>query len=557
MSDHQKAEPAARDFGSDVLQQGRNPFKLPVSCNIFLLRNKEKEQKRKKQEELQKLRVHEKHTYIGQMSCKRVELRQKLRLGEFEDEPNCEGEKKLQEVGSSHTGMFAMLKDRSIEKETIGEFISKKREMFLLEYSLAVKRGEISHLEEMAAAEEKKLLRAEKFLEEDAVVFDSFLKENDKKSAEAVKIAEQETRDKLEKMTEIKKIMSKIAKIKSDISKSEETLAEYTMYRDFLTKLSPPEWQEREQTRRKRKAKPSFPEKEQGKEEEHPERRAESKTSSTAKEPLALRETRTPSRLKLKAIRQRSQSSRAESKTEDSSSSDEETPELYFTHPQQLLDLLSDLEEQNLCLIQNSRETEEALEEYSQIMNSTRKKMEEETEQLMQHIDSLTCAIEKEQKRAAEMELKAHLFSRGKNIVEDKDAMLELLGRKVEEVYRTCGGDSEASLSPVQMLTAIEQRLGELLDSLELIPHDCLLLAERAKDKERRLRLKEEKLLQQKKHQEERLRKSLERAQAAIKKTSGKKLMYRSKPPTAKTKENLNTEITDQDKEEQLYFFKS
>ncbi|KAL4655634.1 cilia- and flagella-associated protein 100 isoform X2 [Arapaima gigas] len=555
MSDHQKAEPAARDFGSDVLQQGRNPFKLPVSCNIFLLRNKEKEQKRKKQEELQKLRVHEKHTYIGQMSCKRVELRQKLRLGEFEDEPNCEGEKKLQEVGSSHTGMFAMLKDRSIEKETIGEFISKKREMFLLEYSLAVKRGEISHLEEMAAAEEKKLLRAEKFLEEDAVVFDSFLKENDKKSAEAVKMLPFLFifTNRLWRMC----VCVCMFRLDSDISKSEETLAEYTMYRDFLTKLSPPEWQEREQTPRKRKAKPSFPEKEQGKEEEHPERRAESKTSSTAKEPLALRETRTPSRLKLKAIRQRSQSSRAESKTEDSSSSDEETPELYFTHPQQLLDLLSDLEEQNLCLIQNSRETEEALEEYSQIMNSTRKKMEEETEQLMQHIDSLTCAIEKEQKRAAEMELKAHLFSRGKNIVEDKDAMLELLGRKVEEVYRTCGGDSEASLSPVQMLTAIEQRLGELLDSLELIPHDCLLLAERAKDKERRLRLKEEKLLQQKKHQEERLRKSLERAQAAIKKTSGKKLMYRSKPPTAKTKENLNTEITDQDKEEQLYFFKS
>lgn len=39
-----------------------------------------------------------------------------------------------------------------------------------------------------------------------------------------------------------------------------------------------------------------------------------------------------------------------------------------------------------------------------------------------------------------------------------------------------------------------------------------------AKDKERRLRLREEKLLAQKKHQEERIRKAIERAQAEPKK---------------------------------------
>ena len=39
-----------------------------------------------------------------------------------------------------------------------------------------------------------------------------------------------------------------------------------------------------------------------------------------------------------------------------------------------------------------------------------------------------------------------------------------------------------------------------------------------AKDKERRLRLREEKLLEQKKHQEERIKKAIERAQAEPKK---------------------------------------
>lgn len=49
-------------------------------------------------------------------------------------------------------------------------------------------------------AEEKKLETAEQFLEEDAQMFDEFLKENDKNSVEAIKMAEQETKAKLEKV---------------------------------------------------------------------------------------------------------------------------------------------------------------------------------------------------------------------------------------------------------------------------------------------------------------------------------------------------------------------
>ena len=43
----------------------------------------------------------------------------------------------------------------------------------------------------------------------------------------------------------------------------------------------------------------------------------------------------------------------------DEDSDDE--PELFFTDPMQLLDIFSELEEQNLSLIQNSQDTEEAL----------------------------------------------------------------------------------------------------------------------------------------------------------------------------------------------------
>lgn len=66
--------------------------------------------------------------------------------------------------------------------------------------------------------------------------------------------------------------------------------------------------------------------------------------------------------------------------------------------------------------------------------------------------------------------------------------MFDSLGAKVEEVYRVCVGDSEANLSTLQMLKAIESRLDELLENVEIVPKERLVLAERAKEKERRFR---------------------------------------------------------------------
>ena len=48
---------------------------------------------------------------------------------------------------------------------------------------------------------------------------------------------------------------------------------------------------------------------------------------------------------------------------------------MYFTSPQQLLGIFGELEEQNLSLIQNSQETEEALEEVKNTIKQTQKKM--------------------------------------------------------------------------------------------------------------------------------------------------------------------------------------
>lgn len=52
--------------------------------------------------------------------------------------------------------------------------------------------------------------------------------------------AEAETKAKLEKVSEIKKMNAQMMAIKSEISKYEDTLKEYQLYKEFLENLTPP-----------------------------------------------------------------------------------------------------------------------------------------------------------------------------------------------------------------------------------------------------------------------------------------------------------------------------
>lgn len=67
--------------------------------------------------------------------------------------------------------------------------------------------------------------------------------------------------------------------------------------------------------------------------------------------------------------------------------------------------------------------------------------------------------------------------------------MLDSLNHKVLEVYRSCVGiQQEASLGTVQMLAVVEHQLNELLENLERVSPAKIEQAEKAKERERRIR---------------------------------------------------------------------
>jgi hypothetical protein len=159
-------------------------------------------------------------------------------------------------------------------------------------------------------------------------------------------------------MQEIKKLNAQIVGIRSEMSKNEDQLKDYQKYREFLEKLTPNEWlQERAQMKKNREA----------------ERLAQQSQKSDSDLKVISAENLTYT--EKKTVRKDSTEEEEENSLyNDDSDIDEEAP-LYFSNPQQLLDIFSELEENNLSLIQNCQEMEETLEELKQKTKDTEKSM--------------------------------------------------------------------------------------------------------------------------------------------------------------------------------------
>lgn len=208
-----------------------NPFRLPPDDKIFRMREDEKRRKEEARESNMKLKVWEKN--------KTEQLSRSQRLQDLVGDLAVA---KVTDAVKMDDETIKMTVPRRQEKETMPEFIAKKREMFLVQMSLDTKREEIRKLEEKAQMKEEALYRSEQMLEEDAMRFDAFLKENDKKAHDAIKRAEEETKRKQEKTQEIKRLTQQIQTLSSEMSKHREALEDCMRYKKFLDMLTPPEW---------------------------------------------------------------------------------------------------------------------------------------------------------------------------------------------------------------------------------------------------------------------------------------------------------------------------
>jgi hypothetical protein len=496
-----------------------NPFHVPEDEEVFALRDEEAARKKQEKERAKTLHVWEKGV--------KPRASASLLTGDLGlDEASAAQQSKLNLVA-------AATRDRRKEKENMADFIAKKREMFLVQMSLDTKRAEIRKLEERAQQREEALRKSEQMLEEDALRFDQFLKDNDQKAVQAIKKAEAETKAKAEKVQEIKKLNMQITQIKSEMSKFEELLDDCRKYKSFLDKLTPVEWfEEQEMLRNQRR----LARKQKKLEARQEELDAAAEVARAEAEAAAEAE-----RAKNKGRRSRKEREADEAAaaarpgivakvlTLDDISEDEEPEEerevpMYFTRPQQLLDIFTALEESNLFLIQNSQETEAALEELKTKFSDTKARMDADSHALEGQIVSLRSSIDEEEQKA-----QALLDRTGRHQgVQAQERTLDELNKKVAEVYRSIFSEADHSLGTLQMLTNIEARLEELLSIIAAMPQAEVEAAEKQKEKERRQRVRELKQEQQARLQEERIQRSIRRSQEPVRKKTGKPEMFRS-----------------------------
>uniref|UniRef100_A0A8C7EMN8 Coiled-coil domain containing 38 n=1 Tax=Neovison vison TaxID=452646 RepID=A0A8C7EMN8_NEOVI len=551
---------APEDKGKDEPVKKDKPYRIFFK-DLFLFKENEMAAKKKEKFINRSMKVYQKSTFSSRMKSR-------SHLGQVAFYSDTAGGS-FEKFGLDPS-LILRLTEGADTKRTIHEFINDQRDRFLLEYALSTKRNTIKKFEKHMVAKERQLTRAEKKLQEDAMAFEEFLRENDQRSVDALKIAAQETINKLQMTAELKKASMEVQAVKSEIAKTEFLLREYMKYGFFLLKLSPKHWQIQQALKRAQRRKSresmnvSLP---------VLTKLNTMKTDGSTEDPRKIsfsddyyveRDRQGKPHRSIPQSKKSSVSSHAESiSSEDSSELFLENdmdydlePELYFKEPEELLQVLTELEEQNLTLVQYSQDVDENLEDVNKREKLIQDKINSNIEFLLKHKEMLKASCEREEEKAAELELRSRLFSFGEFQSDTQEKLIDSLSKKINQVYRVCIGDADVgSLNPVQKLVKVESRLVELSDLIESMPKENVEAIERIKQKERRQKLREEKMKEKQKHQEERLRAALERAVAQPKKKLGRRLVYRSKPPSANKHELLLVKDTRTKSLEDEYFF--
>ncbi|XP_036924250.1 coiled-coil domain-containing protein 38 [Sturnira hondurensis] len=585
----------------------KGPYKIFFK-DLFLFKESEMAEKKKEKFLNHSKKIHQKSTFSSRMKSRshlsQIAFRADTGVGSFEK-------------FMLDPALILRLQDGAGAKRNIHEFISDQRNRFLLEYTLSTKRSTITKFEKCMETEEQQILKAETKLQDDAVAFEEFLRENDQRSVDALKVAAQETVNKLHMMAELKKASLEVQAVKSEISKAEFLLKEYMKYGLFLLKLSPKQWQIQQALKRVQVSKskentdgtlPKILTKlnarmGEGSAEDikkmsilddySPGTGSQGNTRDSGlhsqnfiscnKEQGLISnymlflftstiannmdsawtfQTGKPRKESTRAVEKSkmSLSNRPTSVSSEDSLDDESDydlePELYFKEPEELLQVLTELEEQNLTLVQYSQDVDENLEDVNKREKLIRDKINSNIEFLLEHKEMLKANCLREEEKAAELELRSRLFNFGEFNSEAQEKLIDSLSKKINQVYKVCIGDGEVGgLNTVQKLVKIESRLVELSDLIETIPKENVDAIERIKQKERRQKLREEKMKEKQRHQEERLRAALERAVAQPKKKLGRRLVYRSNPPSGNKQELLLVQATRTRSIEEEYFF--
>ncbi|RNF25112.1 flagellar associated protein [Trypanosoma conorhini] len=334
-------------------------------------------------------------------------------------------------------------------------FIAKKRDVGLMRLALANKEAEIRHLEEEMDRAEKRLRQQQEQLASTEEKFNNFLKHSNLEQDAAVRRAEVESKAKLERLIDIKKLSAQISHMEQDMRKTDVQLELCMEYKNFMDSLTEPQWfydvlcglrvndisqvilRETEEKYTRRAEELTEAVKQAAARRESRQRRiaAARERGTVFLEPgrsgerddgtleedeeeevsLEVQLEKLHQDLEAEAQRQQEEATASIKREVESLSVDEvravldkaypqERIPMYFTEPDQILDIFINVEEGNLFLIQNSQELEEELERVAMEYFSEQEEMSTMVRQRSAQMESLATRIKEAQQRLSQLE---------------------------------------------------------------------------------------------------------------------------------------------------------
>lgn len=409
------------------LNKEPSPFRYPKDMEEFAYRVMTKAWRNEVRiEELQE-KCSNKPSYKGRQ---REDLLARL----YVEDPTIDSMKSILDIAPEY---FKVVEGRPIpDKLDIRKYIEVVRDSLRTKIVNGYREDDIMLIEENLLLEQKVIEKILENYNQYVNVFEEFLYRDHTSSMQLLRDSEAAAQAAYEKYEEYKTVAKKYGSIKSSLYKSEEKWKNCQTYEKFLYLVSPFGW---------KKQKKTLPTESEEEVEENLLGRY--RLSLITKEPSL-------------------------SDIIDNFNKEYEkdyVPDLYFTDPEQLLDVFRFMEMQNLNSLLHSEELAVPLEQVRDGMRCAEEMFDREIANLRETIDKLEGGISWEEERAKYLEelalkLIGNEFKR--LIMDDEVLNLHVF---VEEVYETRIGPNDANLHIDDMMKAIEARYRQELLALDKV----------------------------------------------------------------------------------------
>ncbi|CAL5225149.1 g7929 [Coccomyxa viridis] len=536
-----------------------SPWTMPDNEGLLRALQKEQTERATRIAEQARLAVHLKRTRASEMRARNAHLEGKLNPRRLLTK---ESDGKGPVTDASQLPL-----PRRVEKENLAAFISKKREIFMVQMALDIKRQEMQRLAQQAAQHEAALTKAEETLEEDTAAFDKFLKESDEKVQQAMSRADAEMKAKQEKANELKRLQNTLGIAESELRKVREQYAECSKYCAFLDSITPPEFFQEQAARYEaewqailgnylgecqaiKDAAAAARDAKAGAEDRYANARTQQQAEAAEADIKSSTE----------ALAQAEAAVEPEAPVQPSEEDlwyRKMAEPMYFQDPWQLRQIFGDLEEGNLFLIQTSQEAEEAREASAVGHRAEMLWLSQESAALKEQVVSLEQGIAAHKGAITGLQEATGGRVLQRAVPAVHDVPLEELTRKLRAVWASCGVTQDPAtmkqMQPLEVLALLESRLEEIIALAAGLPTEVVAARENACEKERRQVARTALKKAQLEEHEARLKRALERSQAPAFKRQGKPVMTRSRlVHKANAQQNSDSRTADHELEEYL-----